>query len=402
MEHVDLSEVLRVCVRGCLAAQRYIALDLLQLPKLQVPKAAPGATILDLNEPEKQQLMTSLRASIQVDVKSVLDYKDGSAEADLVTTADVTMQAVLVELLARHFPTTPFSIIGEEESPNASINDRAAQCLSTYYDPDAAIPAEEAFTDYLARPQRHVTLTAPTIEELRGRVQIYIDPIDGTNCFVDGVWEAPMTLIGITVDGVPVAAVTNRIFVYRIEDAATAGPFLDSVSYVWNADRAAGEGALPFLVHEGRHIDVSVLTPPPSCTASTPLLVSKSSTTKESYLSDILHMLGPMTPINGRGAGNKLFYLVDMMLQQPKVPPAVVAHVFVCLGNTIKKWDCCAPHSFLLALGGDVYTRNGAPLRYPFPGTGSKEDFTNLPDDIIATTQQAEAEVARRMGWRPS
>eukprot|EP00658_Telonema_sp_P-2_P004040 TRINITY_DN11511_c0_g2_i9.p1 TRINITY_DN11511_c0_g2~~TRINITY_DN11511_c0_g2_i9.p1 ORF type:complete len:974 (+),score=191.87 TRINITY_DN11511_c0_g2_i9:88-3009(+) len=47
---------------------------------------------------------------------------------------------------------------------------------------------------------------------LRQRVGLLIDPIDATNSFVKGDPRAPMCLVGITVDGAPVAGIANRVF----------------------------------------------------------------------------------------------------------------------------------------------------------------------------------------------
>lgn len=436
---VSLYDVLRVCVRSALAAQQYIALELLKLSQLPVSDAEGGrgaSSILDLDDSQKQRLLQSLSESVAVEVKAELNYKEGEASHDLVTTADVLTQAVVVKALSTAFPDLPFTIVGEEESGavenDAEMAARMRHCLQTYYCAELKIPCEDMLSEHLAKQTSAAAkgvLTADSINALRERVSLYIDPIDGTNCFVTGVWQSPMTLVGITVDGEPVAAVMNRVFLYPIGRGAAPGagavsghpshrppPPCDSVSYVWNGSpRIAGSA---FMVHEGRHVPLPTATappPPPRLPLARAgddevLCVIQSSTTKVSFLADVAEKLKPSSTVLARGAGNKLFALVEKELanlcgvSQRRHGAPVHADVFICPGNTIKKWDTCGPQAFLCALGGDVYNCGGVPLRYPFQRGDDPHAsaFTDLPDAIVAVRKEARPAVARRLDWDAS
>ncbi|KAL7698200.1 inositol polyphosphate 1-phosphatase [Lotmaria passim] len=440
MASIDLAQLLEVCVRGTLAAQRYVMLDLIKLPEAQAKMSfskvngrstdssasAPPRMVLELGEEDRALLLASLRSAVNVDVKSHLDYKDGDAAEDLVTTADVLTQAVLTHVLASTFPAQPFTVVGEEEEPSAAMAAEAEVCVRRHYNGDTAMPHGAALRAHLQaciRPDAPAgatmsTITADSVEELRRRVGVFIDPIDGTNCFFAGVWQAPMTLVGITLDGVPVAAVMNRVFCYplvrgmytgssgdNVTDSAAAAPCDTSVlslSFIFNAPGLSS----PFVVFDGAVLPVPVAAAPHApCTSTSALVVCRSSTTKEVFLHQLLHQLQPCTSVCVRGAGYKQYHLLKQMWRGSTVPGESVtpADVFVCPPATIKKWDCCAPHAFLYAMGGDIFAHDGTPLRYPLvqpDGTaGTHTELAALPKGLLAVTPYATAEVARRMAW---
>lgn len=413
---LNLLTLLQECAKGCLASQHYIARDLLKLSEHRFAddatgsKAAP-ASILDLSEADRKQLVDALHHAVRVDVKAELAYKEGSASQDLVTTADVLTQAVLVRVIRAAFPHMPFTIVGEEDSPDAAMESAAAQCIDRYYHGRTRLPYEDALQSHVAASAGGAVVTADSLEALRRRVAVYIDPIDGTNCFVTGVWEAPMTLVGIAVDGLPVAAVCNRVFLYPVGLAgAETAPGGQSLSYVWNVAAAMGSPATPFMVHEGQ------LVPPERIAAAAaasrtdttaPLILSQSSTTKESFLQSITRRLEPTSTVFARGAGNKQFLVVAKALgctARAAGAADTPCDVFVCPGHTIKKWDTCAPHAFIRALGGELWDANGAPLRYATDVEAAdeaarRELVTDLGDGVVAATAEVTSIIASRLGW---
>ncbi|KPA74547.1 putative mitochondrial inositol polyphosphate 1-phosphatase [Leptomonas pyrrhocoris] len=438
MASIDLAQLLEVCVRAALAAQRYVMLDLVKLPEAEAkmsfhhddPKtSARPQTVLDLSEADRGLLLASLRSAVNVDVKSHLDYKDGDAAEDLVTTADVLTQAVLTHVLQRTFPSQPFTVVGEEEEPSSALAAEAVICVKKHYDSgDAFMPNGAELRAHLqtyAKPdvapeETASTVYADSVEALRRRVGVFIDPIDGTNCFYDGVWQAPMTLVGITLDNVPVAAVMNRVFCFPLTQsasaislhqssstAATTGPARPtrcgpSLSFILNAPRLSS----PFVVFDGALLPAPVTTAShPPCTPASALLVCHSSTTKEEFLQQLLGQLQPCTAIRARGAGYKQYHLLKKMWAGSAVSGEHItpADAFVCPPVTIKKWDCCAPHAFLYAMGGDIFAHDGAPLRYalarPDGSAGTHTELAALPKGLLAVTPYVKEEVARRMQW---
>lgn len=422
---LDLAQVLVTCIQGCLITQQYIVGDMLNMGKVAESLKSSGASsILQLRPEERVSLLAALTDSMSVDVKGDLAYKQGEASHDLVTSADLLTQEVVVAMLKRRFPDIPFTIVGEEEPEKRDTfapDEKVELVISKYGDQFPTIPYEadlnRELQDHKARE-----VTGASIEDLRSRVGIFIDPIDGTNCFVEGVWEAPMTLVGITVDGLPIAAVANRVFQH---DGTPYTPeHAPSISFIWNYGEDSS--VAPFLVFDGKRVvdgPVTVAAQSAACTDSS-ARVTCSSTTKDSFLTDSLEALSPTLRINARGAGNKLFYLIKAALvgsgavaaDQARMLNAEcsdgMADIFVCPGSTIMKWDTCAPHAFILALGGELYSRSGQPIRYPLSLPSSipeanvdlsskalREFCTALPDGLVAVNSNWRTEASRRLQW---
>ncbi|AAZ13480.1 inositol polyphosphate 1-phosphatase, putative [Trypanosoma equiperdum] len=390
MPQVDLVKLLQICVNGALAAQQYILLDLIQLRSLEVSRR--DVCIADLDQQEIARLRARLKAAVSVDVKGKLEYKEGGSVDDLVTTADVVTQGLMERLLAEAFPDTPFTIIGEEEATTTdAIKIQVERCVEAFRDVNAVAPLQKELEAHASSDSRHVS--ASTVEELRARVGVFIDPIDATSCFVDGTWGAPMTLVGITVDGVPVAGVSNRFFYSTVDDLTSGGNAgCTGLSYVWN-DPSAG----PFIVHEGR-----LATPLWSLGRKTTsnlamLRVIRSGTTSNKRFEQLLARLQPVEPRSARGAGNKLMLLVVSMLAASDGAAAAACDVFLAPPNSISKWDTCAAHAFLLALGGDMRTLRGELIRYPLRGT---TNLKTLPDGVVGLTRWSMTEGLRRLGWQ--
>ncbi|KPI85696.1 hypothetical protein ABL78_5228 [Leptomonas seymouri] len=430
MASIDLVQLLEVCVRATLAAQRYVMVDLVKLPEVESrmsfhrnpPNAsAPPQTVLDLSTEDREMLLTTLRRAVDVAVKSHFEYKENDAAEDLVTTADVLTQAVFTSVLQRTFPSQPFTVIGEEEEPSSAIAAEADICINKHYNSGfSALPYGAELRAHLQRYAKveassgrmTSTLHADSDEALRRRVGIFIDPIDGTNCFFHGVWQAPMTLVGITLDGLPIAAVVNRVFYYPLGgdaratsgDPSTAGHTgcMPSLSYIFNPPGLAS----PFLVFDGALLPAPVtIASHPPFTPTSDLLVCRSSTTKEEFLQQLVGQLQPCTPVCARGAGYKQYHLLKQMWTGRALPSeeVVPASVFVSPPMTIMKWDCCAPHAFLYAMGGDIFAHDGTPLRYtlvrPDGSLGTHAELAALPKGLLAVTPYAREEVVRRMKW---
>lgn len=390
MASVNLLDVLTVCVRGALAAQRYIALQLLQLQQLNTSTNTQqaGMSIVQYDTHTRRALLATLRDAVQVEVKEHLHDKKGDAAQDLVTTADVVTQAVLECVLRAAFPAVPFTLVGEEGGEATAAHHTrmgAAQCIATHFNAHDAIPQQAELEAHVPLAAREVTAT--TCEELRRRIAVFIDPIDGTNCFVEGCWEVPLTLVGITLDGVPIAAVVNRVFHCSAAQLREGYSSSMSLSYVWN--RSTEE---PFIVHEGRRVSPLLSAPRPVTTWST-LRVVCSSTTRDTVFTQLLCKLHPIEKQGARGAGNKLMLLISSMINGSSQETS--CDVFISPANSIRTWDTCAPHAFLLALGGELYTLQGEVIRYQLVG----EARTKLPAGVLGVSCWSKTEVARRMRW---
>ncbi|KAG5471514.1 hypothetical protein LSCM1_01607 [Leishmania martiniquensis] len=428
MTSVNVAQLLTVCARASLVAQRYVMLDLVQLPEIEakVTRAqgsspagseAHPRTVLELSETDKAILVDSLHHAVRIDIKARGDEQHGEAADDLVTTADFVIQAVLMRALRESFPSLPFTVAGEENLPSGAVEDEAQECMAKHYKAISAMPYETELRAHVEAGDKSpadagaaVVLHADSDETMRRRLGIFIDPIDGTNCFVGGCWQAPMTLVGITLDGVPIAGVMNRIFCYPLAGAYTPAEMepqekacAPGFSVVLNIPALAS----PFVVFDGVLMRAPVrLEPQPACTRETALAVCRSNAAQESFLRRLLEQLKPCSAVSARGAGHKQYHLLKKMLKGHHVPhgPITSADVFVCPPMAIKKWDCCAAHAFLYALGSDIFNQNGAPLRYPLTdthgGIAAASEIAMLTDGLVAVTPHAMPEVARRLGWK--
>ncbi|KAF5220212.1 hypothetical protein ECC02_006772 [Trypanosoma cruzi] len=387
MVSVDLLHVLTVCVRGALAAQRYIALELLKVQELETQ--LPALPIMDQDPQTKKVLLALLHQAVTVKVKEQLSNKKDAAAMDLVTTADVVTQAVLEHVLRDAFPDMPFTIVGEEEVASGSVKSLAERCVEKYYRELTLVPYQTELEAHARRMGSQVT--AATWKELRERVGVFIDPIDGTNCFVEGLWEVPLTLVGLTLDGVPVAGVVNRVFGFSVAQMTSenSSRSCTSLSYVWNFGLKE-----PFIVHEGRRVVPAATYNIVS--ANSVLRVVGSSTTKSQCFAHVLEKLFPIEMHGARGAGNKLMFLISSMLAGS--PSVQSCDVFISPEDTIKKWDTCAPHAFIVALGGELHTLRGDVVRYSLHG----KDLARLSSGVLGVSRRSKLEVARRIKWSSS
>ncbi|EKF38249.1 inositol polyphosphate 1-phosphatase, putative [Trypanosoma cruzi marinkellei] len=390
MVSVDLLHVLTVCVRGALAAQRYIALELLKVQSLE--PQLPPLPIMDQDPETKKALLALLHQAVTVNVKERLSNKKDNAAMDLVTTADVMTQAVVEYVLRDAFPEMPFTIVGEEEVGTGTVKSLAEDSVEKYYNELTLVPYQTELEAHAHRMGSQVT--AATWKELRERVGVFIDPIDGTNCFVEGLWEVPLTLVGLTLDGVPVAGVVNRVFGFSVtqmtSDINNNGSSSTSLSYVWNFGSRE-----PFIVHEGRRV-VPVPNYNNILSAKSVLRVVGSSTTESRCFTHVLEKLFPIEMHGARGAGNKLMFLIESMLAGSSCTQC--CDVFISPEDTIKKWDTCAPHAFIMALGGELYTLRGDMVRYPLQG----KDLARLSSGVLGVSHRSKLEVARRIKWTSS
>ena len=123
-----------------------------------------------------------------------------SAMGDLQTEADRRAEARIVSVLRREFPGV--LVIAEEET-EAAFAGRDDQSPLVRSD----------------RAERAQTLDWDTDVVEASRVVVYVDPLDGTNEFASGHFELVTTLLGLAVDGVPVAGIIGQPF-YGLERAS--------------------------------------------------------------------------------------------------------------------------------------------------------------------------------------
>jgi len=154
------------------------------------------------------------------------------------------------------------------------------------------------------------------------RVVVFIDPLDATREFTKGHVECVMTLIGVSIDGVPVAGVIHQPFVGY------------SGKTVWGIVNVGTGGIVRDPPHDGL------------------ILVTTASHGSE-IVENAIGKIKPDKVIRAGGAGFK-----TLMVLEGK------ADVYVFPTPGCKLWDTCAPHAILLAAGGTMTDAKGDEIKY--------------------------------------
>ncbi|KAM3603397.1 uncharacterized protein V6R79_021593 [Siganus canaliculatus] len=228
---------------------------------------------------------------------------------DLQTLADRMAQQSICASLSKRFPKV--TIIGEEE-----------------------LPAEQISEDLIENSHSEEILQKPCPAEFVGvkeeELVVWVDPLDGTKEYTEGLLDNVTVLIGIAYGGKAIAGIINQPFYnYQLGPGAVLGRTM------WGMP---GLGAFGFELQEmPSHIHIVTTT--------------RSHSNK--VVVDCVHAMEPHKVLRVGGAGNKIIHLVEGRAS---------AYVFASPG--CKKWDTCAPEAILNAVGGKLTDMFGNPYRY--------------------------------------
>ncbi|XP_074603690.1 3'(2'),5'-bisphosphate nucleotidase 1 isoform X2 [Brevipalpus obovatus] len=222
---------------------------------------------------------------------------------DFSTEADRRAQRCIVASLSKGFPK--ITIIGEEVNPNDPEQDGICQDL------DSTVLSHEC-------PARFQSIKEEDIV-------VWVDPLDGTREFAQGLLEEVTILIGIAINGEPVSGVVHQpYYQYKVgKDPFNLGRTM------WGIVGLGGFG-------------IDKKDPP----ANGPVIVTTRSH-RSKLVDDTLLALKPTNDLRVGGAGNKVLYVIEGK-----------AHAYVYPSPGTKKWDTCAPQAILHSLGGrmtDIY-----------------------------------------------
>lgn len=218
---------------------------------------------------------------------------------DLQTLADRLAQKSICASLSRRFPK--ITIIGEED-----------------------LPSEEVQEDLIENGQAEEILQKSCPEEYRAlkeeELVVWVDPLDGTKEYTEGLLDNVTVLIGIAYGGRAIAGVINQPFYnYQLGAGAALGRTM------WGV---LGLGAFGFKLQEAP-ADKRIVT------------TTRSHSNKT--VTDCVNAMEPHEIIRVGGAGNKIIQLIEGKAS---------AYVFASPG--CKKWDTCAPEAILHAVGGKL------------------------------------------------
>lgn len=223
---------------------------------------------------------------------------------DLQTLADRLAQQSICASLVQKFPKV--TIIGEEELPSAEISKDLI---------------ENGYSEEILQrtcPEEYRELKE---EEL----VVWVDPLDGTKEYTEGLLDNVTVLIGIAHGGKAIAGVINQPF-YNYQLGAGA----DLGRTIWGMP---GLGTFGFQLQEVPG-DRRIIT------------TTRSHSNK--VVTDCVDAMEPHEVVRVGGAGNKVIQLVEGRAS---------AYVFASLG--CKKWDTCAPEAILTAVGGKLTDMHG-------------------------------------------
>ncbi|CDF35054.1 unnamed protein product [Chondrus crispus] len=227
-------------------------------------------------------------------------YKDVSDPRSALTIADVMAQSVVVAPLLRQFPN--LTIIGEEDlHPDMKPH-------------PASLPPLKLTCDKIVAPD---TCKSVPIED----VCVFCDPLDGTFEFVEGRLDAVQSLIGISVNGTPIAGVIGQPFVTEEPIYGLVGAGVVNLLPI-DEPRAKNSGAI----------------------------VTCSRSSSKPLIKEVIDMLSPAHLLHLGGAGNKVLQVANGNAD------------IAILNFSTSLWDSAAPTAIINALGGCVTDLFGNPI----------------------------------------
>ncbi|KAJ1529745.1 hypothetical protein ONE63_006496 [Megalurothrips usitatus] len=227
---------------------------------------------------------------------------------DLQTEADRSAQRCIIASLSRQFPN--ITIIGEEGSTNCEVP-----------------------SDWLVTESDESLLQLNCPKELLSvsekEVVVWVDPLDGTSEYTQGLLEHVTVLVGIAVGSKAVGGIIHQPYYGHASGAESLGRTL------WGIKGIGVGGFTPILPPANQRIIATTRS------HSNPLAEQAI----EALKADKVLAVG--------GAGHKV-----MLLMEGK------AHAYVFARGTTKRWDTCAPEAVLEAMGGRLTDMRGGQYEY--------------------------------------
>ncbi|XP_052509864.1 3'(2'),5'-bisphosphate nucleotidase 1 isoform X3 [Budorcas taxicolor] len=185
----------------------------------------------------------------------------------------------------------------------------------------------------------------PKLTIIGEELVVWVDPLDGTKEYTEGLLDNVTVLIGIAYEGKAIAGVINQPYYNYQNDEnqklrerrndAKAGPDAVLGRTIWGV---LGLGAFGFQLKEvpaGKHI------------------ITTTRSHNSQLVTDCITAMNPDDVLRVGGAGNKIIQLIEGKAS---------AYVFASPG--CKKWDTCAPEVILHAVGGKLTDIHGNALQY--------------------------------------
>ncbi|KAK4468259.1 hypothetical protein MN116_008102 [Schistosoma mekongi] len=244
---------------------------------------------------------------------------------DLQSRADRDSQRCIVQSLNTTFPG--LHVIGEEG----------------HLDPENVPHFNELNTEVL-----HYQCPAQLSSLSMDDIVIWVDPLDGTKEFTEGLVEYVTVLIGISAKGKPVAGVVAQPF-FKSNSTVSTNPTQYITRVVWGLVGLGVFGVNPVLPS-------SQLPYPINRNAvklSLPHIIVATRSHGSPTHAIVNNAFYPTEVLRAGGCGYKVLLLLEGR-----------GHVYVFPSHGTKKWDTCAPEAVLLASGGLLTDLIGQPYQY--------------------------------------
>ena len=340
------------------------------------------ALLLDLND-EGQRVIRAVtaRGSLGTRDKGGRDDVTGEYVVDAQTEADRAVEAHVLRALRAFCPD--LAVVAEESYENAlrldpcgnnNPDDLASESDARDDDDDSCpwLPTLAPFAPrgtVIPRTAPAKLALDPTATEWpphlarpidASRVAVYVDPLDGTNEFASGERTAVTCLMGVAVDGSPVAGIIGQPFFDR--GVGSMG------RVVWGG-RGVGvrglENPEEEEEEEGRaarkkSASASATLLPPAAAPTSPPLLCVNRVTRDRRIGAVLEATNATVGFEVSATG---FHFL-------KVLSGDATHSALTRSGT-KKWDSCAGEALIRAVGGVVSDAVGRRYDYtPGPPRG--------------------------------
>lgn len=251
---------------------------------------------------------------------------------DYQTEADRIAQRMIVASLAKKYPKC--TIVGEEDL----VEDEEA-------DANLIINTVDEDVLKMSLPDQYKDLKE---EDLT----IWVDPLDGTKEFVNGLIEHVTVLIGISVAGRSVAGVIHQPFFKN-----TPNETISTGRTIWG------------LLGLGCFGITSKPLP------NDKLIVTTTASHGNKNIEESLEALKPDEVLKVGGAGHKVLLVIEGR-----------AHSYVFTSNGCKRWDTSAPEAVLRSLGGQLTDVFGNEIEYSYRKDNDYQNYFGIIASIDPQT----------------
>ncbi|XP_062842778.1 inositol polyphosphate 1-phosphatase [Trichomycterus rosablanca] len=271
---------------------------------------------------------------------------------DFKTLADVVIQEMIRHDVCKQFPELNDFIYGEESNKfenglgeNVTVTvcpkeEETAALLAKVLDGDqtaASLLSRAIHQDLRLRDEQAEALQIPLRPE---DLAIWIDPIDGTSQYIEGK-EEEVSEDRFCASGLPCALVLIGVYL-----RATGEPVMGVVNQPFTRKDSSGKGWTGRYFWGVSYGDLNVcsFTPRKRPDGRDPVLLSAVlSSSERQGVKDALVPLCDNRLVYASGAGYKILCVLLGLMD-----------TYVLSEGSTYKWDSCAPHAILRALGGGI------------------------------------------------